>query len=217
MIKLICATRNRLAKLYRMLDSLAAASGAEKVEPLIIFDGDAVNFKRFAATRGSSIEALLVKEHSGNTYCRNFAMKFFSDADVLYAVDDITFKAKSIEQAARDLKERFAGDGVVGFSQLGNKFHPSGIALIGSAFVDRYPDRQLFYPGYYHFAAQEIYDHANKIGRFFLSKASIYHFHPDHHREEIDQTHREARRYKARDFLIRAERAKSGLIWGLSG
>jgi|WetSurSiteA1Bulk_404760.scaffolds.fasta_scaffold00047_33 hypothetical protein len=217
-IKLIVATRNRLNKLYRMLDSLAAAAKAVAIEPFIIFDADPIGYDRYIMSGGSESSALLVNEHRGSVYCRNLAMKHIEQSSIIFAVDDIIFTPGSIDQAADELERLFSGDGVIGFSQIGvPNWHPSGITMIGAPFIDRYPNKIIFCPQYYHFAAQEIFSFASKLKRFHLSKALIYHYHPSWHRDEADKTHNEARKHKAEDQRMKIARAKKKLIWGFNG
>ncbi|GAG31022.1 unnamed protein product, partial [marine sediment metagenome] len=96
-----------------------------------------------------------------------------------------------------------------------SNYHESGVALVGQKFLQRYPDKQLFFPGYYHFGCQEIAWLARKLGRFQSEeRLRLTHFHPAFHKHLIDQTHREARVYSERDHALIKERQAKGLIWG---
>lgn len=213
-IEIILSTRGRPEKLLRMIKSVS--SKENDVSLLVGFDGDFPTFSRFSKM-GSPVptECVFFENHQGAVAVRNALSARTTDA-VLYATDDITFRPDAIDIAAATGARLFPdGDGVVGFWQDGNKFHPSGVALILSEFMKRYPERKIHFPGYYHFAAQEVYQLANLLGRFHLEKnAKIYHFHPSTHQAERDWTHIEARKFKSRDERLKKERESRGEIWG---
>jgi hypothetical protein len=95
-------------------------------------------------------------------------------------------------------------------------YHPSGIALVGNPFLNRYPERHLFFPGYFHFACQEIQRAGSILNKFYLCENAIaYHFHPDKHPKERDSTHADARIFKARDMKLSADRKARGETWGI--
>jgi hypothetical protein len=133
----------------------------------------------------------------------------------LYATDDIVFEPGSIETAFKMFNNTFKDDdGVVGFVQ-NKSFHPTGVAMVGQRFLQRYPDKQLFRPSLWHFAASEVYDHAMKIGKFIqCTSARVTHFHPCFDKKEMDQTHLESRIYKQEDMEIISKKKNAGLIWG---
>ncbi|OGD22328.1 MAG: hypothetical protein A2Y70_03050 [Candidatus Aminicenantes bacterium RBG_13_64_14] len=212
-ITVLVSTRNRLKKLQRMLESLPASASGREVRPLVVCDGDEATYR----TLPVGIATLLVPEWSGQTRCRNLALERIR-GPVVYATDDIVFKPGAIEAAAAEMDRLFpAWDGVVGFTQEGNRFNPAGVALVGEPFIARYPGRHLFFDGYFHFAAQEVHRAASKLGLFSLSaKAVVYHYHPAHHREELDRTHQDARRWKTRDMALKSRREAAGLTWGIS-
>ena len=213
-IDIIVATRGRYAKLIRMLDSVRTKEN--EISVLVGFDGDFKSFAHLSKT-GTRVrtETYFFPGHRGAVVVRNELAAKTTNA-VLYATDDMTFDADAIDVAAATAARLFPDeDGVVGFTQRGNSFHPSGVALILSRFVDRYPGRRIHFPGYYHFAAQEVFRLADKLKRFHLEEnAQIYHYHPDAHRAERDATHAEARVHKSRDMALKATREKAGLIWG---
>jgi len=139
---------------------------------------------------------------------------------VLYATDDIEFKPGAIEAAAESMREHFPDDdGVVGFNQIGKQsFSRTGVALVGQRFLCRYPERKLFYPGYFHFSCQEIDRLASKLGKFhFDERAKLYHYHPNWDRDEMDKTHEEARVHRGKDLRLSRKRRAEKLIWGDNG
>lgn len=218
-IDLLIATRNRLEKLKRTITSVPQL---DNLRINIICDADKITAKYYMDNGLFSSErfkVFLIPHHSGAVACRNYVIPKCEDG-VLYATDDIIFESNSIENAFNIFNKKFPDDdGVVGFiiTKVSN-YHPTGVALVGKKFIDRYPGRQLFYPGYFHFSCQEILWHSEKLGKFYQEKTSIVqHFHPDFHRQEMDDTHREARIHRKRDHDLIKLRQQKGLIWGFNG
>jgi glycosyltransferase involved in cell wall biosynthesis len=213
-IWVLIATRGRLKKLEDTLASLPSQADSYQIEPLIVCDGDLKTYKALPETTTK----LLVPEHKGATYCRNYALER-TTGPVLYATDDILFHPGAIKNAIEAMGERFpAWDGVVGFTQKGNSFNPAGVALVGQRFLERYPNRHLFFEGYYHFACQEVHRAAQALGKFYLHPyAVLYHRHPSNNPAEIDQTHRDARIRRDQDHALMKQREAAGLIWGITG
>lgn len=220
-IDLVVPTRHRLAKLQRMLASVPEVVMAPVPAagiPIfidVIFDDDWDGFEKLK-TNGV-IRKWGSEKHMGSVWCRNLLTPQVPDA-LLYGVDDIRFLPGSIESAALAMIQHFPDDdGVVGFVQTQPNFHPSGMALMGAKFLARYPGKQPFFPGYFHFASQEVFDAANKLGKFYQCQtAKILHYHPGFQKNQMDFTHKEARAFKERDFQIRKERQLAGKIWGIN-
>lgn len=216
-IEVIVPTRNRREKLIRMMNSVPAEAAGVPVEIVIVCDGDRKTEQFLLSLGNPSIRIYLVAEHRGAVYCRNLATRE-SAGSVLYATDDIEFENGAIETAAKELAVRFPDeDGVVGFAQSGNgKYSPAGVALVGRAFLGRYPNRELFFPGYFHFACQEVLRAAETLGRFyFCESARLVHFHPSFDTSQKDSTHREARVHRGRDKELSFVREAAGLTWGI--
>ena len=212
-VMIVVPTRNRLKKLIRMINSVP---DKPEFKLLIICDGDQTTYDAIEnIERENPMDIWLMRGQNGSVACRNAAARVCTDG-YLYAVDDIEFNPSSIERAMRTFNEQFPDDdGVVGFHQEGQRtYHPTGVALVGQKFLQRYPEKQLFYPKYFHFSCQEVHELALKVDRFCLDKsAMLYHHHPQHG-GEMDATHTEARKYKAQDFKIRRERRANKIIWG---
>ena len=213
----LIATRGRLKKLDDTLASLPTTALGFQIEPLIVCDGDQESYK-VLYDRGGLQTVLLIPDHKGQTFCRNYALER-TTGSVIYSTDDVLFHPGAIKNAIEAMQQKFPNwDGVIGFTQKGNPFNPAGVALVGQNFLGRYPKRHLFFEGYYHFAAQEVHRAALALGKFYLHPhAVLWHRHPSHHPEEADQTHGEARKFKARDMALKKSRESEGLIWGLTG
>jgi len=217
-IDIIIPTRNRLEKLLRCLKTIPQSVNGMPMSITVICDGDPVTAQYLRATL-NGVNVICVEKHSGSVYCRNLMAQTAEDA-LLYATDDIEFKPGAIAEVIRTMNKWFPdGDGVVGFNQINaRKFSPTGVALIGQKFLRRYPQRRLFYPGYFHFSCQEIEHLSRKLGKLKLAeKAHIMHYHPAFNKCETDKTHVEARRHKAADKQLSIERFRKGIIWGDNG
>lgn len=216
-IAVIVATRHRLKKLRRMLDSLAGQVSPVLMRVLVVSDADADTARMTRADpRVDLVE--LVEPHRGSVFCRNLLIQRVRTREaVLYATDDIEFRAGAVQAAASDMIHFYPdGDGVIGFLQENAaKFSIAGVALVGPKFLARYPGRQLFYPGYRHFACQEIERFGRAIGRIELCRrARLFHHHPSQFPDQADETHAEAREFRAADHALSMERRKKGIIWG---
>lgn len=213
-ISIVIPTRNRIEKLRRTLDSIPGRCLYGEIEVIVVCDGDKKSFDSLRDNPRIN-RAVLVAAHRGAVYCRNIVTQQL-DNPFIYATDDIVFLPGAIKNAELALREHFPdNDGVIGFMQTGNKFHPTGVALVGETFLYRYPEKKLFFPEYYHFACQEIHWLAEKLGKFYQCQSAIVqHFHPINMPEEMDRTHVEARIFKDEDMKLKAQREATGLIWG---
>lgn len=217
-ITIVAASRHRPKKLEAMLRSIPRLN---YLTVFIVFDRDPENYEVFKKGNDSSVGLNLltacVDSHMGSVYCRNLAIQCTTDG-VLYATDDIVFNPLTISCAfARFNSLCQDDDGVLGLSQE-QDHHPTGMALVGRVFLERYPGRRLFCPYYFHFAASEVHRHAVQLDRFwYLKDFPIYHIHPEIYPNAMDDTHREARIWQRRDQDLKAFRIKHGLIWGLNG
>jgi glycosyltransferase involved in cell wall biosynthesis len=215
-IDIIIPTRNRLKKLMRCLSSIPNSAEDIDIMVQVVCDGDRETFE--AVRHLPNVQAVLIEDHKGSVYCRNYATKISTDA-VLPFCDDMTFEPGAISEAIRVMREKFPDDdGVVGFVQNGvnGTGNPAVVALVGQTFLRRFPDRRLFYPGYWLFACDELYRAAAKLGKFYRAEqANTFHFHPGFHPGQLDTTHAEGRAFIQRDQDLKARRIREGRIWGI--
>lgn len=214
-IDVIIATRNRYNKLMGVIGSIPGQEDGVPIHINVACDGDIDTYNKIRDHERIK-NLIYTSEQMGAVYCRNELSKD-CECHVLYATDDIIFKPGAIRFALRKLYECFPDDdGVVGFRQEGNKkFSKSGVGLIGSKFMKRFPDKKIFYPKYFHFAAQEILALAEKYNKFaFCESAVVIHLNPFIKNEYMDKTHIDARIHKDRDHRMSIARQKAGEIWG---
>lgn len=211
-VTILIATRNRWDKLCATLNSIDV-----DVDVVVVCDGDK---DTYAKLESMPVKRLLSVSHIGSVACRNLALRKYHMDGCLYATDDVIFCPGAIQRVLDLFNVSFPDDdGVVGLRQ-DQSFHETGVALVGSTFLNRYPERQLFFPKYYHFAAQEIFWYCKELehkeGRpFFVQdpEVSLAHKHPAFYKELVDQTHREARAFKSRDMTILNCRAAMLKVW----
>jgi len=227
-VTIVIPTRNRYEKLLRTIESIPYL---ENTNIEIFFDGDVEGYNRLCESelnmnslKGTMLGINYSTKHIGSVACRNavLQLKLFlseksaTDDGVLYATDDVIFQTGSIEAAFEAFNHRFPDDdGVIGFMQVPGSFHKTGVALVGRSFLQRFPRKQLFHPGYFHFACQEIFDLAEKYGKFGqCEEAVIEHKSPGQFKAEMDRTHKDARICRFEDIELMNKRQKAGLIWG---
>ena len=221
-VDVIIPTRNRLNKLKRCLASIPRRDGNVDIRVTVVCDGDPETAK--ALTGDTRVDqVILIRKHAGSVYARNIATQA-TEGHVICAVDDMEFMPGAIAEAHRVLMERFPdSDGVVGFFRADRDFSKikkvssgmyAGVALVGQKFLRRYPNRKLFCPDYFLFAAQEVANLGNKLGRICMApEAKIFH-HAPRKGGGMDQTHLDGRVYRIKDKERRLERGKKGLLWG---
>lgn len=220
-ITIVIPTRNRCAKLTNTLNSIPRK---DFIDIRIACDGDMDTYNQLSRQKKTDkhlSKVVFVHGPKGSVFCRNYLIKEVADG-ILYAVDDIVFDKGSIEEAFRLFNQEFPDDdGIVGFQQKGAPFSKTGVALVGQKFLQRYPEKLLFYPKYFHFACQEIerlVDTVEKQRHIFATndKVSLLHYHPGRFKECLDETHFEVRRCRKQDRDISMDRRAKKLIWGLS-
>jgi hypothetical protein len=219
-IDIIIPSRGRLEKLKRLLATIPGQAFGIRIVVRIVVDGDMETYLAFRDN--SQVVTTYFEGHHGSVFLRNWTAGLCDDA-VLFAVDDMEFRPGAIESAIRSMRERFpGGNGVIGFTQEGQAhFHPAGVVLMGQRFLQRYPEKKPYFPGYFLFACQEITWLTDAISKaegkelFYLDpNAVILHNHPCEHPEEMDQTHRDGRIRKADDMALIKDRQAKGMIWG---
>ncbi len=213
-IDIVIPTRHRWDKLQRTLATIPQNS--MKIRTIVVCDGDPVIHKKLYKSRAMLL-SVLEREHLGAVGCRNKTIKKRTAVNgILYATDDIEFAPGTFDGLLEEFNAHFPDDdGVMGLRQQDPNHHPSGVALMGRKFYERYPLGFIFYPEYWHFAAQEVGDLAVKLGKFYHTvEPYVKHYHPGKHKDLVDQTHKDARQHILADQTLRRARVAKGLLWG---
>ena len=215
-ITIIIATRHRAGKLRRCLASIPLEPW---IKVIVGCDGDPGMAVALLVSKSPYRPVDLViasREHIGSIAMRNLMAPMAGDG-LLQLCDDMDFQPGALQIALDSFNRHFPDDdGVLGIHQEGiNSYHPTGVFLMGQRFLQRYPGKQLMFPGYRHYGAQEIHRLADSLGRFaFEPEAAVYHHHPGAHKDQADQTHQESQMCKEQDQVLSLERQREGKIWG---
>lgn len=233
-IDIVIPTLNRLEKLKRML---ASVPKLDWVKAKIVFDNDPIRHPhekdRHSCPQQSQFirsdwyrdeekrkvigSIISMEMHRGSAACRNYITPLCMDG-VLPATDDVVFRPGAFEKMLKQFNDTFPDDdGVLGIRQHNEekRFHPTGVCLVGQQFLQRYPGKLLYYPRYFHFAAQEIWWHAETVKRFAVTEEILLdHLHPGFMPEEMDETHKITASHRTLDHMVRNARKKAGSIWG---
>jgi hypothetical protein len=223
-IDIIIPTRNRFYPLIRLLHSIPNQSN---IKVRVCFDNDSNGKKHLEHiikegkelnNKLANMELYLTDHNMGSVYCRNMMARDVNDG-LLFLCDDMELPNDkfNINSLIEEFNVCFPNDdGVLGIQQTLPDFHPTGVALIGQKFLQRYHNKQFLNPQYWLFACQELHWYANAVDAFKMSNQSVNHYHPAFKLAEIDDTHKLGRIHKERDTIIREERMRNGLIWGLN-
>lgn len=163
--------------------------------------------KRYSGN--DKIDVMLNNQRLGWPRSLNRIFKETDDDFYLFASDDLTFKPTTIYKAVLDMDNHFPdGDGLIGISQNLNQYCPAAFGLIGRKWVNRFPDRQVFYPKYIHFAGDsEHWHYARQKNRFYKSTAIVYHARP------FDECKRQAQKTLLSDRAIWFPRRDAKKFW----
>lgn len=221
-IEVIIPTRNRLEKLNRCLATIPKKAGDVDIRVIVVCDGDART--AISLIKDERVDQVIyVRDHVGSVYARNIATQAV-EGHVICAVDDMEFMPGAIEEAYRVLMEKYPdSDGVVGFFRADRDYSKipkassgmyAGVALVGQKFLRRYPNRKLFCPEYFLFAAQEVTNLGTKLGKICVAdNAKMFH-HAPRKGGGMDQTHIDGRQHRLIDRATKLKRSKSGILWG---
>jgi len=178
---------------------------------IIVDDGRKVYFDRLKMTKGRhpQVKMMFNEKRLGWPKSMN---RIFRETDYdfyFYASDDLDFNLDTITKAMADMKRLFPdGDGIIGITQQLGKFCPAAFGLVGRKWVNRFPERRMFYPRYIHFCSDsELWRYSRQVKRFHLSKASVHHNRP------FDDSKKLAQTTLTRDRRIWFPRRDSGKFW----
>ena len=221
---LIIPTRNRLKKLLRTIESIDILNVNFPMRIVVATDCDSdtadkvdginpfIDVVRISSSKQRSM---------GSVFCRNYCTSRAVDG-VSWGTDDIEYEPEFFNRAFLKYNVAYPDDdGVLAFNVLNNKHKVRvrgqsvcGIGMVGKIWLSRYPNKQLFFPGYFHFSCQEIAVLGLKLGKLHLDESlKLYHLSPAAG-EEVDQTHIDARLHRNDDKQLWKQRRIDGLLWG---
>ncbi|MGE4357516.1 MAG: glycosyltransferase family 2 protein [Candidatus Omnitrophota bacterium] len=194
LIELVIATLNREEKLKRLIGSIIRNNFSDT--RIVIYP----DYKQEDIVR---------------IYNRHLE-KFDADA-FAYLGDDLELYPDCLKNAAECLIKKFPDlDGVVKLNQVNISAAKCPWALIGKNFIKRYKNNWVCCPDYTHFWFDaEIGLYAQELGKLvFCKEAKLMHYHPSFFSNEMDETHKIARRNKDMEDKVYQERRKRNWLWG---
>ena len=215
-VNIIIPTYKRFESLKKTMYSIKNSDYKETFTTIVAdgFDDRNDHFK------DSQTNILYNAERKGWVYSMNRVLGLIEGDLYFYGADDIQFYPDCISKLVKAMKMIFpTGNGLVSAKQhmilSQKKINPKkcggAFGLMGRAFVDRFPDHQVFCPDYSHGGA-------DRELRNFAVKAGCYHFCQDaivlHSRDVKDETRRLRKEASPQDNETMKIRRDRELFWG---
>lgn len=226
-IEVCIPTLNRAQKLLECIGSIAQAKKMidDKVWVYIYysnkedFDKDYYGYQRYPWI----LMRLLDKPYQASEFWNDHLKD--SNADIfIYANDDIVFEINCFKKIIDIMNVKFPDlDGVIGIRQSNlppDQALQTAFGAIGSKFIERFPNKQVFMPQYARFYLdRELYEYSIKINKLYFDEKEgpeLHHFHPAFYKDMMDETHKDVRKHLVKDKILYTERHNKNLIWGES-
>lgn len=217
-VNIIIPTYKRFESLKKTMQSIKNSDYKETFTTIVAdgFDDRNGHFK------DSQTNILYNSERKGWIFSMNRVLKLIDEDLYFYGADDIQFFPDCISKLVKAMKEIFpTGDGLVSARQhlilsrnrIKHKKSGGAFGLMGRKFVDRFPDRAVFCPDYFHGGSdRELRNFAVRAGAYHLCQDAIVL----HSREEKDETRRLRKEAQPQDHETHRMRMDRGLFWGES-
>jgi hypothetical protein len=204
MIAVIIPTINRFASLISTIATIEKSDVSDNIIIGIIVDGEKYEpyYKKIKNhyRDKKNIKVYINRNRRGWGNSINWSIKYFEADYYVAASDDLLFNKDAIRKAKAKLNKSFPdGDGVIGFNQTNMRhFCPGAFVMIGTKWAQRFPERQIFYPGYIHFCVDsEHWHYAKSKNKFIFAKeAELKHI------RKHDECHKLAQKSLNRDRQI---------------
>ena len=212
-VNVIIPTLDRFESLQETIRSLEAQTHPN-VSATIFVDGVFKTMERMKDWKPKiPVNVFFNEQRQDWPRCINFVLANTDCDAYIYASDDLTFHKKCISRATVSMFVMFKDlDGIVGLNQLQDgkpKGRKNAFGLVGTTFIDRFPNRQLFCPDYKHFADPELGELANSLKKFYFNeRAKIDHRRPK------DKTFELGMEVYKEDKETRKQRRSLGYLWG---
>lgn len=230
-LDLVIPTRHRLKKLQKCLDSLEFSKIKCSFGIIIVTDGD--DYTADVMRKDSRIARVIAIPDKGlpmgSVYCRNLGIKETHDGvswgvdDVVYDTDDVVYKKTFIDYTFEKYNLWYPDDdGIMCLNVLNDRLKKRrknqslcGMGVVGRKVLERFPDGNLFFPGYFHFSCQEITRLGKRLGKIKLAEdLKVFHKSPAAG-YSADRTHYDARIRRRTDLQLSSKRKHEGKVWGL--
>jgi glycosyltransferase involved in cell wall biosynthesis len=137
--------------------------------------------------------------------------------------DDTELYPDCLEKLALRAEKHFPDtNGFIGINQVnikdGDGFSESAQPCLGRKFLERFNGKEIFCPDYLGFGGDAELGFLGKTLKRFVwcEEAKLYHYHPCHHPEEMDDTHNVLRKGNrvTVDNAMYKRRRELGYLWG---
>ena len=198
----------RIGTLIKTVESIQAGIYKD-VHVIVISDGNPEIFD-VAQKRLKGITVLLNEARIGWRATINKMLLEVKSEYYIYASDDLIFPRDCISSAMKAMLNNFPdGDGVI---SIGKK-NRCAFGLMGSKFADRFPDRQVFCPDYFHYGGDsELWRTVQALECFAYAPERESQVK---HSRLKDECWRLARKKRGADLLMFRIREERGLSWGV--
>lgn len=217
-VNIIIPTYKRFESLKKTMQSIKNSDYKETFTTIVAdgFDDRNNHFK------DSKTNILYNSERKGWIFSMNRVLGLIDGDLYFYGADDIQFFPDCISKLVKAMGEIFpTGDGFVSARQhvilsrnrIKHKKCGGAFGLMGRRFIDRFPDRVVFCPDFFHGSSdKELKDFAVRAGAYHLCLDAIVL----HSRETKDETRRLRKEAQPQDHEIRRIRMSKELFWGES-
>ena len=214
--EIVIPTYNRIAKLIRCLDSIPQS---QNIKIFVYCDNNDSNSAEKIKELYPYVNIII-----NSTQLRAFGSwnlhlsKYFNSDIFIYLCDDTRLYTDTLQQVDKLFNSLYINtDGIVTFNQVNIKSSDSAMGCVGRAFVNRFPENQIFCPNYKTFYSDtELGEYAKSLNKFTFGKnCKIDHFHPAFFKNEMDSTHNIIRdKEKDIDIKINKLRIEKKYCWG---
>lgn len=219
-LDIVIPSLNRIAKLDRCLNSLFLADGLED-STVWLYLTDPTEYQHylgyFEFAKGK-VNVVYCPDYKVPEFWNGHLKQMTADG-MMCCNDDCEFHKDTITNVMSEFTRIYPDyDGVMGCMQsnaIDDQGFKGAFPVIGRAFADRFPERQVWCPDYYRLHAdEELMLYAKQMGKFaFSEKCKIVHWHPAFG-GVIDSTHLKVREWRDYDKKVFRMRRGRKLLWG---
>jgi hypothetical protein len=220
LLEIVIPSKGRIKKLEQCINSIFHS--AEKI-PITLTLSFSVQkeFDYFQQLLGNmpNVNLELLTTYRVPEFWNNALRRTTANA-LCYLNDDILLFDDTLEVAMKEFQRLFPTyDGVLGLRQANlpeSQAVEGAFGIIGKKYTERFPDGMVWVPQYDRFYADfELWQYAKYINKFnFCTTARIIHLHPAFSDANIDETHKDVRKYFKTDKEKYEKRKQLGYLWG---
>lgn len=217
-IDIVIPTIGRREKLVNCLNSIFLSTRHIPVNLYIYFSvQEELDYIDSLIGYIEGIHLKMVQNYRVPDFWNNHLQNMKSDV-MIYLNDDILTFDNTIQLIKDKLEELQTTDIMIGLSQANIPIEHAqhgAFGVVGKEFAERFIDRQVFCQDYDRFFCdKELWLRAKELGKFYFNpEIKIKHLHPSFGGTE-DETHKNVRKYLAKDKETYRQRQAKGYLWG---